>query len=316
MMVEKKSSDIYRGALKVRFEPAGLFLYDRLTGVNVLFDEIKIPPPLWSRAPRHVSIALTNNCDLSCRHCYASKNTAILDCGQLKDWLVELDANGCIGAGFGGGEPTLYHELPELCSFAVDHTNLAVVVTTHGQGLDAPLLGKLAGNVHFVRVSMDGIGETYESIRGRPFATLLEHIAALGRATRFGINYVVNARTIGDLDGAAAIAADLGAMELLLIPEVAAGRGTHVDDKTRGALQNWVRQYRGSVRLAISAGGSAGFPACNPLETEDGLAAFAHIDASGILKGTSYDCLGVKIGKGGVMKSLEELKIQNKGDSK
>src|SRR5712692_127084 len=94
--------------LKHRAGPAGIHLFDRTTGVNVLCDEIQVPHALWASAPRQISVALTNRCDLSCPYCYAPKNRASLDLKTLIGWLCDLDSNGCLGVGFGGGEPTLY----------------------------------------------------------------------------------------------------------------------------------------------------------------------------------------------------------------
>lgn len=158
---EDKLSNIKRSRLKIRVGPAGLHFFNRATGVNILVDEIRPPSHLWAAAPRHVSVALTNACDLACSHCYAPKNPAMLTFGRLTSWLADLDANGCIGVGFGGGEPTLYPRLTELCSYAARKTNLAVTMTTHAHRLSDQLLNELAGNLHFVRVSMDGVGPTY-----------------------------------------------------------------------------------------------------------------------------------------------------------
>jgi MoaA/NifB/PqqE/SkfB family radical SAM enzyme len=294
--------------IKVRVSPAGLHFFNRTTGINILVDEIIPCANTWSTAPRHVSVALTNSCDLTCSHCYAPKNPAILAFDKLAGWLSELDANGCIGVGFGGGEPTLYPWLTEICSYAARNTNLAITMTTHAHRLSNQLLNELAGNLHFVRVSMDGVGPTYESIRGRPFNSLLERITALRRVARFGINFVVNSKTIGDLDAAVQLAADLGASEFLLLPEEPIGRGRGIDKETTIALQKWVTKYRGSVPLAVSDSGTEGLPTCDPLKSETGLAAFAHIDASGVLKRTSYDKCGVLIRENGVMAALDRLR--------
>ena len=89
----------------------GIHFFDRQTGVNVLFDEVSVPSDLLHVAPRFVSIALTNRCDLKCDFCYAPKNRHELSFEQLKLWLTELDRNGCLGVGFGGGEPTLHPRL-------------------------------------------------------------------------------------------------------------------------------------------------------------------------------------------------------------
>ena len=308
MDTPNKYSNIINSRLKVRAGPAGLHFFNRATGINILVEETTPAASTWAAAPRQVSVALTNACDLTCSHCYAPKNPAMLTFDRLIRWLADLDANGCIGVGFGGGEPTLYPRLTELCSYAARKTNLAVTMTTHAHRLSDQLLTELAGNMHFVRVSMDGVGPTYESIRCRPFDALLERIAALERVARFGINFIVNSKTVADLDAAVNLAADLGASEFLLLPEEPVGRGVGIDNETTIILRKWVNGYRGSVPLAVSEGGAEGLPTCNPLNAETGLAAFAHIDASGIIKRTSYDTSGILIRENGVMAALDKLK--------
>lgn len=308
MNTTNKFPKIVNSRLKVRASPAGLHFFNRTTGINILVDEITSPTSTWSAAPRQVSFALTNACDLACSHCYAPKNPAMLAFDKLTSWLADLDANGCIGVGFGGGEPTLYPRLTELCSYAARKTNLAVIMTTHAHQLSDKLLNELGGNLHFVRVSMDGVGPTYESIRCRPFNALLERITALERVARFGINFVVNSKTVGDLDAAVQLAADLGASEFLLLPEEPVGQGVGIDHETTMTLRKWVNKYHGSIPLAVSEGGAEGLPTCNPLNAEIGLTAFAHIDASGIIKRTSYDTSGVLIRENGVMAALNQLR--------
>src|SRR5947208_2789883 len=146
-----------KSSFKIRAGPSGLFFFNRATGLNILFDEIDVPATSWALAPRQISIALTNACDLSCSYCFAPKTRASLSFNTVTSWLPELDANGTFGVGFGGGEPTLYPRFAELCDHACQNTGLAVTFTTHGHRLDDRLLNALAGNVHFIRVSMDGI---------------------------------------------------------------------------------------------------------------------------------------------------------------
>ncbi len=297
--------------LKIRAGAAGLHLFNRNTGMNLLVDEISLPPSMWSAAPRQVSIALTNACDLVCPHCYAPKNPAALNFERLTIWLTDLDANGCIGVGFGGGEPTLYPRLAELCSYAAEKTGLAVTMTTHAHHLSDRLLEDLSGNIHFIRVSMDGVEATYESLRGRPFATLIQRIKALSKRFPFGINFVVNSKTIDDLDKAIDLAEEFGCSEFLLLPQEATLRTGGIDSDTCRILQEWVASYRGGIPLAVSESGADGFPICDPLSTEIGLSAFAHIDASGILKPTSYSIDGVQILEDGVISALRKLATSN-----
>lgn len=295
---------------KVRVGPAGVHIFDRSTGLNILVDEVKTDESTWSLAPRHVSIALTNACELSCPYCYAPKRPASLNFHLLKSWLKELDENGCLGVGFGGGEPTLYRQFPEICGFAAEDTNLAVTFTTHGHNLDEQLLARLDGKVHFLRISMDGVNSTYETLRGRPFSCLLTKIRMASHLAPFGINYVVNKLTIADLDRAISIADNLGASEFLLLPEEPVNPRGGIDERTLEKLREWIECYSGPIPLTISESNSSGIRVANPFAYESGVREFAHIDARGVLKRTSYDKEGQPIGASGVMSALNLLNEQ------
>lgn len=297
-----------RARLKVRATLGGIHIFNRATGTNILLDEVRPAPSTLATAPRQVAIALTNACDLACSYCYAPKNPAVLPFARLSEWLCELDTNGCVGVGFGGGEPTLYPKLAELCAFTTTETSLAVTFTTHAHRLSDNLISRLSGNVNFIRVSMDGIGHTYELNRKRPFNELIARIQSLRKIVAFGVNFVVNSETISDLDQATELAAELGAAEFLLLPEIPTGTRKGIDKQTSQRLQSWIHSYQGDVALAISENGADGLPTCNPLSFENGLVAFAHIDALGQLKRTSYANVGVKIGDSGVLEALQVLK--------
>ena len=290
---------------KLRGGPSGLHVFNRTTGLNVLIDEISVPASRYSRAPRQVSIALTNRCDLSCPHCYAAKSRNELRSDVVSRWFAELDENGTLGVSFGGGEPTLYPEFAGLCQRAARETHLSLTFTTHGHYIDAAMAERLRGSVHFVRVSMDGVGETYEAIRQRSFADLLAAMRLVRNIARFGVNIVINERTLLDLDEAASVAADVGACELLLLPQIATRSCSRVDDNTVQGLQRWVDAYRGSLKLCINEHCADGFPTCDPLEKERGLRAYAHIDATGVLKPNSYAVWGEPIGDEGVLTAID-----------
>lgn len=292
---------------KQRCSPAGLHLFDRNTGLNVLLDEIPVPASLWSRAPRQVSIALSNRCDLACSHCYAPKSRDELRYDVVTRWLAELDASGALGVGFGGGEPTLHPDFLNLCQHAARETHLSVTFSTHGHRIDESLADGLRGSVHFIRVSMDGVGGTYEAIRRRSFRELQARLRLVRTISRFGINVVVNEATLSDLDEAAAMAADIGACELLLLPQAPVHEHPGIDSQTLLDLRRWVETYRGSLRLCINEATAEGFPTCDPLSAERGLRAYAHIDAAGVLKPTSYHRDGILIGADGVLSALDQL---------
>lgn len=292
---------------KVRHGPDGLHLFNRTSGLNVLLDEINSIPALHSRAPRQVSIALTNRCDLACAHCYAPKSRDLLSFDAVTRWLAELDSNGTLGIGFGGGEPTLHPEFVRLCRHAAIQTQISVSFTTHGHHIDEECAEQLRGSVHFIRVSMDGVGETYESIRRRSFSKLLAHLEHVRSISRFGINAVINERTLPDLNEVAAVAADAGACELLLLPQVPVRGVSAIAPNDLQELRNWVQSYPGPLKLCINEASSDGFPVCDPFVKERGLRAYAHIDANGVLKSSSYAAEGVPLGQGSVLQALDRL---------
>lgn len=294
--------------MKFRISPNGVHLFDRLSGLNVLLDEVHPEEAVWLTSPRQVSIALTNICDLHCTYCYAPKHRASLHTDQVLGWLRELDTAGCLGIGFGGGEPTLHPDFVDICKRAAGETQLAVTFTTHGHRLTPQLVERLKGSIHFVRISVDGIGRTYEEQRGKPFASLLRGMESIANLSPFGINVVVNERTVAELDAISELAQKVGASELLLLPQQATSAVTSMDGVIGQALQDWVSNYRGKVRLAVSEAGASGLPTCDPLPDERGLQAYAHIDASGMLRASSYSAAGAKIGYAGVMSALKLLR--------
>jgi MoaA/NifB/PqqE/SkfB family radical SAM enzyme len=296
--------------IKVRLGPSGLHIFNGVSGLNILVDEFLPPEAAWAAAPRQVSIALTNSCDLDCSYCFAPKTGATLEFDRVVSWLHELDANGTMSVGFGGGEPTLYPRFTTLCAHAVRNTGLGVTFTTHGHHLDDAMLAALKGNVHFIRVSMDGMNATYERLRGRPFNALRERLSAIRDVVPFGINYVVNSDTLPDIDAAAAFAEKAGASEFLLLPERPVNGQGGITHDTARALRDWVGRHSGKMRLAVSEKDAEGMPTCNPFVNETGLRAYAHVDAHGLLKHTSYDSEGAAIGPDGVMSALAQLEYQ------
>jgi len=73
--------------MKVRLGPSGIHFFDRTSGLNVLLDEIIPQEAAWAPAPRQVSVAITNTCDLSCRYCFAPKEQAVLAFEDIVGWI-------------------------------------------------------------------------------------------------------------------------------------------------------------------------------------------------------------------------------------
>ncbi|WP_353171960.1 radical SAM protein [Acinetobacter rudis] len=294
--------------MKKRIGPDGIHFFDRYTGLNILVDEVLPLENEWSQAPRQISIALTNVCDLHCDFCYAPKVKASLQLDQLKKWIKELDQLGTLGIGFGGGEPTLYPHFLKICEYTANETDLAVTFTTHGHRLTDTLLSHLKGNVHFIRISVDGVGTTYERFRGRKFSKLMERVERARNISSLGFNVVINDSTIQDLDQVTEIARKCDISEVLLLPQQATQNVKGLSKDSYEKIKKWIAGYSGETRLTISDIGLESNFICNPLSIETGLNAYAHIDALGFLKASSYSNIGQKIGDKSILDALQLLK--------
>ena len=154
---------------------------------------------------------------------------------------------------------------------------------------------------------MDGIHETYEKLRNRPFARLVDAIHRVRDTARFGINTVVNESTVGELDEIADFALKIGSEELLLLPERKTKSAKGIDSRNMSALIKWISSYRGGLRLAASDHSEFGQLTNHPHGKQSDLTEYAHIDACGNLKRSSFDDFGIPIGTGGILCALATL---------
>jgi sulfatase maturation enzyme AslB (radical SAM superfamily) len=293
---------------KLRISRHGAHWFERTTGLNALVEELRFPQDAWARAPRYVSIALTNACELHCPFCYAPKIPGRLEADAVIKWTEELDRSGGLGVGFGGGEPTAHPRFAWLCKEISHRTRLAVTFTTHAHRIDEELALRLRGSVHFIRVSVDGVGATYERLRGRPFSALRQRVGIVTTIAPFGLNMVVTDETVRELDAVSAFAGDVGAEELLLLPEQPTTGSPGLGAAGMHALREWVTFGRTGLRLTIArSAASAELPLAEPFGSEPELEAHAHVDALGVLRRDAYSVDGVQVGES-ILGALDQLR--------
>lgn len=292
--------------MKTRATPDGYLCFDRRTGLNILFDEIK--PMEYSQGPAMVSFAVTNMCNLRCPHCFVQKGTSILNFNRLKEWFFELDAIGCLGVGLGGGEPLLHPDFADICRFIHQQTDMACTVTTNATLLTEELLETVSIDIDFCRISMDGWGETHQRLRGVSFDSLTTRLENAAKAMSVGVNYLVNDDTVYELPQVVPILESFGVLELLFLPEIGPDRKRSVTAKTMAELRKWIQGYEGPMRIRASESAcDSSFPAVFP-PGDCSLQQYVHVDANGIMKATSYASSGIPIGEGSFLNAFERLK--------
>jgi radical SAM protein with 4Fe4S-binding SPASM domain len=113
---------------------------------------------------RYLELQLTAKCNLSCRHCYLGKPKNIeLSLDSVKKILREFEEMQGLRLLISGGEPMLYSKFWELNDMLPDY-NFRKVLLTNGWFLEKDEASRL--NVHEVQVSLDGLEESHDVLRG------------------------------------------------------------------------------------------------------------------------------------------------------
>lgn len=124
-----------------------------------------------SEKPPSLTIYVTEQCNLRCKHCAIVEGRMPETTLQLSEILQLIEShtqcyeNPTIS--FLGGEPTLRPDLMEMLEFACSRT-ARVTMSTNGLLIDEELAGKLAALPLELQVSLDGADpEVHDFIRGK-----------------------------------------------------------------------------------------------------------------------------------------------------
>lgn len=116
---------------------------------------------------------ITHKCNLRCTHCYQEEYQSDLTFHQIEkifyDYLEFLQKKGYRGhINLTGGEPFLYSDLYSVLEL-LEKNGVTFGLLTNGTLLEKDNVEKLSKYEHlsFVQISLDGIRETHEAIRGK-----------------------------------------------------------------------------------------------------------------------------------------------------
>jgi MoaA/NifB/PqqE/SkfB family radical SAM enzyme/SAM-dependent methyltransferase len=176
---------------------------------------------------------LTNRCNQACRHClFASSPTdrAELEAHRVRDIAAQAVALGCRVFALTGGEPLVYPDFTNIVNYLLQLDQTHVVVLTNGTLLKeyVPQLERWPGERFHLQVSVDGLEQNHDRLRGRgAFASLLENLKwlkAQGRTCT--LSMCVTSANFQDLPNLVDLAGEVGAANLHLIWYFVRGRGT------------------------------------------------------------------------------------------
>ena len=162
------------------------------------FAEDKKPIVVWN---------MTRECNLRCRHCYATAKTkpdegelTTKEAENLIDDLAEFGAPVLL---FSGGEPLIREDLFHLGKLAVDR-GIRTVISTNGTLITKPMAKKIKeAGFSYVGVSLDGMEATNDEFRGKKGA-FRDALAGIQNCTeaevRVGLRFTINKHNHQDLD--------------------------------------------------------------------------------------------------------------------
>jgi MoaA/NifB/PqqE/SkfB family radical SAM enzyme len=118
--------------------------------------------------PSYVIWDSTRRCNLACEHCGASKEkyTKELTTEQIKSFVKQLAEFKVKFFAVTGGEPLVRKDLFEILSFA-NGLGIRTGIATNGFLIDEQIAKKIKkSNVSSIQISIDGLEETHNKIRG------------------------------------------------------------------------------------------------------------------------------------------------------
>lgn len=174
--------------------------------------------------PINLEINPTNVCNQSCTWCtygYLHDRKELLSLDVILALLRDAKTEGVESVTWtGGGEPTVFRQLPEAIDAAAA-LQFRQGLNTNGSLLTPRLVELLTRHFTYVRFSVDaGTAETYmrtHRVRPHAFETVTSNIRRLvgGReatqsALTIGFSFLVDSSNVDDLAAAARLARDLG----------------------------------------------------------------------------------------------------------
>ncbi|MFQ6050467.1 MAG: radical SAM protein [Candidatus Hydrothermarchaeota archaeon] len=136
-----------------------------------------------SRPPlKYLLLHITEKCNLKCRHCYlGEKSNRDLELGLIKKILNEFGEYG-FKLLITGGEPLLHENFWDILKYARKFP-IRIELLTNGTLIEEEIAERLFKYVNGVQISLDGMEEGHETLRGR--GTFLKTINGIKNAKKY-----------------------------------------------------------------------------------------------------------------------------------
>lgn len=186
-------------------------------------------------APASILWDITYACNLNCKQCLSSAGKPLDDelaLDEIKLILDDLATLKVFNICFLGGEPLMRDDFIEILRYASQY-NFGISFSTNGVLIKEPIIEELEDlKVFQVQVSLDGLEETHNQIRGHSnsFQLAIEAIKMLiDSGIQVGISTTVNKWNLAELEDLIQLSLSVGASYFKPIPIMPVGRGKDVN---------------------------------------------------------------------------------------
>lgn len=215
-------------------------------------------------------LELSDRCNLNCTICYRQswqETPRDLDGGLYEGLLSEIRQIPTLTTiVLGGiGEPTC---APDFLKIVHDLRDYRLILTTNGVSLSQEVLEAITECIDAVVISIDGLGETFESIRGVPLETVTETVSRLQALKKekksalpvISLQCVLSKDNVADALNLVDLAADLKADSLIfsnLMPQTVENRDkilyTRYENVPMKTLYNQlqIRSFRRGLQVVL-----------------------------------------------------------------
>lgn len=164
---------------------------------------IRRPPVKKSAVPslRYLELQINRRCNLQCRHCYIGAQEDIeLSVKDIELILSEFEAMQGLRLLLTGGEPLLHREFTQINRMLPDFA-FRKILFTNGLLLTKEILETL--NVEELQISVDGLEQGHESLRGKGTFRKVINAIELAVASDFtvSVSTMIHSQNLKEFEG-------------------------------------------------------------------------------------------------------------------
>lgn len=208
--------------------------------------DIKRPPVKKAYEPslRYLELQITRKCNLQCRHCYIGPSeNAELSLDKIKHILSEFEGMQGLRLLITGGEPLLHKRFKEINDLLPDFA-FRKILFTNGTLITKEALKRF--NVNELQISVDGLEEAHEALRGKnTFKQTMEAIS-MARETGLAVSVstMIHSKNLQDFEKMEKLFRSLGIREWAVDAPCTEGNlreniAFHVNPETAGKFLNY-----------------------------------------------------------------------------